>query len=179
MNSNFENQEISSSFQLFITNQMNQQSECLQAIQQALTEKDETIRQLLANFGNISLTNQQNSSTLAPNSSSSKKQTIAKNTPPSKGKAVKCTISGPSKLGTPKSTSKSNTSTPIAPTKTPSGSATKKITPKKPNQVIMAELPHNFNKTKPEILREFYARFSDPEQIQNVADNSCLPPMIP
>ncbi|KNZ62446.1 hypothetical protein VP01_1269g3, partial [Puccinia sorghi] len=78
---------------------MTQQYEHLQAMQQALAEKDETI------------------------------------------------LSGLSKLSTPKSGSKSKKSTPTAPTKT-SHSAAKKITPKKPKQLIMAELLCNFNKTK-------------------------------
>ncbi|KNZ64493.1 hypothetical protein VP01_1022g9 [Puccinia sorghi] len=83
---------------------------------------------------------------------------------------------------------KSKTSNPARPTQINSGSALKKVTPKKPNQVLMAELPHNLNRTKPKSrfsgfygknIRSLLPQFYDEEQIQNVADNSSLPEMVP
>ncbi|KNZ53517.1 hypothetical protein VP01_3217g3 [Puccinia sorghi] len=199
---NSNSDELPSNFQTFITNTVNQQSQQLQAMQHALAEKDEIIRQLLANVGDISLNDKNGPAEVSQKGSTSKPR-ISKNTPPNKGKAPQRTLSGPSKLSTPTHASKSKTSTPTRPAQINSGSASKKVTPKKPNQVVMAELPRNFNKTKlafyahikilwglwvkrpippapkPEVLKEFYRRFSDAEQIQNVADNSSLPAMVP
>jgi hypothetical protein len=124
---------------------MNQTSEQLQAMQRALAKKDEMIRQLL---GKMQLADQQGNSSAGPqvgtHSAPKSGLPISENTPPNKGKSVKRAVSGPSKLNNPKG----NTGTPTRSNNKRRESTPKTVTPKKPNQVVMSELPQNFNKTK-------------------------------
>ncbi|EFP90156.2 uncharacterized protein PGTG_16004 [Puccinia graminis f. sp. tritici CRL 75-36-700-3] len=190
---NSDSSGLSSEFQQFITNSMNQTSEQLQAMQRALAEKDEMIRQLLK-LGKMQLADQQGNSSEGPqvgtHSAPKSGLPISENTPPNKGKSVKRAVSGPSKLNNPKGASKGNTGTPTRSNNKRRESTPKTVTPKKPNQVLAlyAHIKILWGLTEkrpippapqPDILQEFYHQFSDSHQIKNVVNNVNSPAMVP
>ncbi|KNZ61123.1 hypothetical protein VP01_1449g8 [Puccinia sorghi] len=150
-------------------------SQQLQAMQQALAEKDKIICQLLENVGDISL-NDNNGLAEASQTHWTSKPRISKDNPPNKGQAPQCTLSGPSKHAWIQVKDfNSYTSCPDKLRIRIQNSHTK--------EAHLHPMPtsrfsgfYGKKKSRPSCPQtKVYHRFSDVEQIQNVADNSSLP----